>query len=135
KLRVLPGSLGAFLRSDLLSWRGKLSVFAECVRRARHADTDESIDAFARRRAGREAAEVFADALVTGIHAGDPALLSIKATFPRLVALEQQYGSVMRGLNRSAKQRRVEAKARGEPSPRPGRLGAFREGMGLLIAA
>ena len=31
------------------------------------------------------------------------------------------------------KQRRVEAKARGEPSPRPGRMWAFREGLGLLI--
>src|SRR5438067_221803 len=54
KLRVLPGSLGAFLRSDLLSWRGKLSFFAECIRRTRRLETDESIDAFARRRAGRE---------------------------------------------------------------------------------
>ena len=47
---------------------------------------------------GDEVADVFADALVTGIHAGDPALLSMRATFPRLVALEEQYGSVLKGL-------------------------------------
>ena len=32
KLRALPGSLGAFLRSDLLSWRGKLDFFLERFR-------------------------------------------------------------------------------------------------------
>src|SRR5437016_276980 len=28
RLRPLPGSLGGFLRSDLLTWRGKLSLLA-----------------------------------------------------------------------------------------------------------
>src|SRR5436190_8175610 len=88
KLRPLPGGLMAFFRSDLLSWRGKLNFLVERFRRPRRDDTDESIDAFARRRAGDEVADVFADALVTGIHAGDPALLSMPAAFPRLWALE-----------------------------------------------
>src|SRR5262249_24106359 len=74
KLRALPGSLGGFLRSDLLSFRGKLAFFLERFRNPRQKATDESIAAFARRRAGREAAEGFADALVTGIYAGGPAL-------------------------------------------------------------
>src|SRR5262249_34426591 len=71
KLQPLPHSLGTFLRSDLLSWRGKLGVLAERFRPRRRRDTDESVDAFARRRIGPEAATVLADALVTGIHAGD----------------------------------------------------------------
>src|SRR5438874_10673890 len=81
RLRRLPNSLGTFLRSDLLSWRGKLAFLGERFRPRRRATDDESIDAFARRRAGAEVAEVFADALVTGIYAGDPALLSMPATF------------------------------------------------------
>jgi oxygen-dependent protoporphyrinogen oxidase len=133
KLRLLPGSLGAFLRSDLLSWRGKLGVLTEPFRPGRRANADESIDAFARRRIGREAAEVLADAFVTGIHAGDPALLSVRAAFPRLAALEAEYGSVLKGLTRTARQRRADAAARGETYRRPGTMWSFREGLRLLI--
>src|SRR5438105_949416 len=35
RLRPLPGSVGAFLRSDLLSWRGKVSFLLERFRRRR----------------------------------------------------------------------------------------------------
>lgn len=132
QLKPLPGGFGAFLRSDLLSWRGKLSLLAERWRPRRPGMTDESIDAFARRRAGHEVAEVFADALVTGIHAGDPKLLSVRASFPRIVAFEEQYGSVMKGFSTVAKQRRAQAAARGEPSQR-GKMWSFRDGMRLLI--
>jgi oxygen-dependent protoporphyrinogen oxidase len=132
RLRALPGSPMSFLGSDLLSWRGKLSLLLERWRPRRRDGGDESIDAFARRRAGREAAEVLADALVTGIHAGDPALLSIRATFPRLVALEAEHGSLLKGMVAAARRRRAEAAARGEPVPRPGRMWSLREGLGLL---
>jgi oxygen-dependent protoporphyrinogen oxidase len=133
KLQALPGSVLAFVRSPLLSWRGKLAFLMERLRRSRAPVREESIDAFARRRAGREAAEIFADALVTGIHAGDPALLSMGAAFPRLVALEKEYGSVIKGLDRSARQRRREAAAQGKPYQRPGRMWAFRRGLRVLI--
>jgi protoporphyrinogen/coproporphyrinogen III oxidase len=135
KLRPLPGGLASFLGSDLLSWRGKLGLVLERFRRRPRGERDESIDAFARRRAGKEAAEVFADALVTGIYAGDPELLSLPATFPRLAALEREHGSVLKGLGRSARQRRAEARARGEPYQRPGRIWSFREGLRILIEA
>ena len=133
KLRLLPSDPVAFLRSDLLTWRGKLSVFAERFRRSSRPSEDETIDAFARRRAGREVAEVLVDAFVTGIHAGDPRLLSVRAAFPRLVALEEQYGSVLKGLIAAAKQRRRESSAHGEAQERPGRLWSFRDGLRLLV--
>ena len=72
RLKALPGGFGGLLGTDVLSWRGKLSLLLERFRKKRTEAGDESIDAFARRRAGNEAAEVFADALVTGIYAGDP---------------------------------------------------------------
>ncbi len=133
KLQALPGSPLAFLRSRLLSWRGKVDLFLERFRKRRQHGTDESIDAFVRRRAGREAAEILADALVTGIHAGDPCLLSVRAAFPRLVQFEEQYGSVLKGFGQAARQRRAEAAARGEPVRRPGKMWSFREGLRLLV--
>jgi oxygen-dependent protoporphyrinogen oxidase len=133
KLQLLPGGLGAFLKSNLLSWRGKLSFLLERFRHRRRDPADESIAAFARRRAGDEVAEVFADALVTGIHAGDPELLSIRAAFPRIARLEEQYGSVIKGLAQAARQRRAEAAARGEPYQRGGKLWSLRPGLRQLI--
>ena len=133
RLRRLPNSLKSFLVSDLLSWRGKLSVLLERFRPKRAEPSDEPIDAFVRRRAGREAADVLADALVTGIYAGDPTLLSVRAAFPRLATLEEQYGSVLKGLARTARQRRAEAAARGQPYRRTGRMWSFREGLRVAI--
>ncbi len=133
KLKPLPAGFGAFLRTDLLSWRGKLSLLWERFRSKRVDTTDESIDAFARRRAGNEAADVFADALVTGIYAGDPKLLSLSACFPRIAELEQEYGSVMKGFAGAAKKRRAEAKAKGVPYQRAGKLWSLRGGMRTLV--
>jgi oxygen-dependent protoporphyrinogen oxidase len=131
RLKPLPNSFASFVKSDLLSWRGKLALFMERFRPPRH-DVDESVLAFARRRAGKEI-ETLADALVTGIHAGDPALLSVGAAFPRLTAFERKHGSIFKGMAAAAKRRRAEAKARGEPYRRPGKMWSFREGLGLLI--
>ncbi len=133
QLKQLPGGLGAFLRTDLLSWRGKFSLLWERFRSKRIDTSDESIDAFARRRAGNEAADVFADALVTGIYAGDPKLLSLPACFPRIAELEREYGSVMKGFAGAAKKRRAEAKAQGVAYQRAGKLWSFQGGMRTLI--
>jgi oxygen-dependent protoporphyrinogen oxidase len=132
RLQPLPGGPGALLRSGLLSWRGKLSLLCERFRR-RGQIADESIDAFARRRAGSEAADVLADALVTGIYAGDPARLSLPACFPRVAEMERLHGSVMKGFAHAARQRRAEAAARGEPYRRPGQMWSCRAGLRTLI--
>src|SRR5260370_39449304 len=80
KLEPLPRSLVTFLTTPLLSWRGKVRLLAERWIRPHSFPSslgeeggvgeDESVDAFVRRRAGSETAEVLADALVTGIYAG-----------------------------------------------------------------
>lgn len=133
RLKQLPSSLGTFLRSDVLSWRGKLSLLMERLRPRGSQAEDESIEAFARRRAGDEVANTLADALVTGIYAGDPGLLSVRATFPRLAQLEQSHGSIIKGMAQSARQRRQAARDKGERPQRSGKLWSFREGLSLLI--
>src|SRR5207244_608100 len=135
RLRRLPSSLVTFLKSDLLSWRGKLSVLTERFRRRRADESDESVDAFVRRRAGTEAALILADALVTGIYAGDPSLLSVQASFPLVAQMEARYGSVMKGLAQTARQRRAEAAASGERYQGRSRMWSFREGLRLSIEA
>jgi oxygen-dependent protoporphyrinogen oxidase len=60
-------------------------------------------------------------------------LLSIRAAFPRVAHLEAEYGSVLKGMIRSARQRRQEAAARGEPYRRSGKMWSFRPGLRLLV--
>ena len=135
RLRCVPSSLGSFLTSSVLSWRGKFNLLREKYRK-RPADdlADESVAAFARRRVGDEVARVLADAAVTGIYASDPELLSVTAAFPRVVQFEREHGSVSRGMRVASRQRRRAAKARGD-RPHPPQLWSFREGLGVLVEA
>jgi oxygen-dependent protoporphyrinogen oxidase len=133
RLRKLPTGLLSFLTSGVLSWRAKLALLTERFRRPRLDLAEESINAFARRRTNAEVAETLADAFVTGIHAGDPALLSLRAAFPRFAELEREHGSLSRGMAATAKKRRAEARARGEAPRRGLRMWSFREGLGFLI--
>jgi len=134
KLRKLPGGPFGLLFSRLLSLRGKYSLFTEAWRkRPATVPPDETIAEFVTRRAGKEAAEVFADALVTGIHAGDPAQLSVAAAFPRLPVMEREAGSIIRGFIRAAKRRRLDAEARGEPKPGPQKMWSFGGGLQVLV--
>jgi oxygen-dependent protoporphyrinogen oxidase len=133
RLQQLPECLWQFIRSPLLSWRGKLAVLTERFQPPRADNADESVHDFAARRTNREVAEIFADALVTGIHAGDPHLLSMKAAFPRFAAMEREHGSLRSAMRHMAAVRRSEALAKGEMPRQGSRLLSFREGLRLLV--
>ena len=135
ELQKLPGDPLGLLRTPLLTIRGKLAMLAEPFRRRPgRLPAEESVAEFSRRRFGREAADIFVDALVTGIHAGDPERLSVRAAFPRLVKLEAEAGSVLRGFLRAAKVKKRLARERGEAS-QPQRMWSFDGGLGVLIDA
>lgn len=59
---------------------------------------DESLGSFVRRRLGREALERMAQPMVAGIYGADPWDLSLQATLPRFLKMEQEHGSVIRAL-------------------------------------
>lgn len=136
RMHKLPGSLPGILRTPLLSPRAKLKLLSEPFRaRPTNVPPDESIAEFATRRFGREVSDIFIDALVTGIHGGDPAKLSVAAAFPRLPKFERECGSVIRGFQRAAKARRLAAQADGKPKPGPQRMWSFKDGLRTLIEA
>ena len=135
QLHPLPVTLGSLLTTSLLSWSGKYRLLTERFRkRPLDLPADESVAEFGRRRAGANVTAVLVDALVTGIHAGDPELLSAAAAFPRLIQFEHEYGSVSRGMAAAARRRRREFRERGEPF-HPPRLWSFREGLRVLVDA
>jgi oxygen-dependent protoporphyrinogen oxidase len=108
----IPTRLGALARSRLFSWPGKLRMAADLVLPRRRSSQDESIASFFRRRLGRQALRRLGAPFLAGIHAGDAERLSIRATFPRLVEMEQRHGSLIRALVAA---RRAEAAAATPP--------------------
>lgn len=123
RLRLLPTSPPAFLRSDCLPWRARCRALLEPFIRRPAAGTDEeSVHDFALRRLGRGAAEILVDAMVTGIFAGDPRRLSLADAFPRLAAMEREHGSLLKGAMRGG-------------LGRHGTLTSFDRGMEVLIEA
>jgi oxygen-dependent protoporphyrinogen oxidase len=80
------------------------------------ADVEESIADFARRRFGAEIFEYAVDPFVAGVYAGDPERISMAAAFPRIHALEQKYGSVIRGQIQASRERRRNARHATAPS-------------------
>lgn len=119
----LPSSPQGLLTTKALSLRGKLSLILEPLRRRGSAD-GESVHDFAVRRFGREAAATIVDALVTGIHGGDPKLLELASAFPRLAKFEAEQGSVFQGFRNAAKARSG-----------PARMWSFTGGMQRLTDA
>jgi protoporphyrinogen/coproporphyrinogen III oxidase len=121
---ALPLSPPAILTSPLLSAGGKVRLAGEVFRPA-GGDPEESVMDFVSRRLGREPAERILDPFVSGIYAGDPAKLSVRAAFPRLWEAEQLGGSLTRGFLAMRKMRR----RNGTPPPPRARLLSFREGV------
>lgn len=105
-LAALPTSAGSFMTTPLFSMGAKLRLFAEPFIARRTAATEESIADFVRRRLGPEVLAVAVEPFVAGIMAADPERISVAAAVPRLHALEQQHGSLLRGALATAGERR-----------------------------
>jgi oxygen-dependent protoporphyrinogen oxidase len=117
RLHRFPSSVGSFLLSDLLSARGKLRMLLEPFQPT-HED-EETVDAFATRRLGWEAAQVLVDPIVSGIYAADAAQVSLQASLPELAAVASSNRSLLSRFLRST----------GRVNP----LISFRDGCGELV--
>ncbi len=136
RLQLVPQSPPAFAKSDVLSLKGKLRMAREPFVPPRRIFGDESVFRFASRRVGIEAAEKLIDPLVTGIYAGDVERLSLPAAFPKLRALEEQHGGLVRGmLARMFGRMGGEKASSGGPGGPGGDLTSFPDGMGEMIRA
>jgi oxygen-dependent protoporphyrinogen oxidase len=93
---VPMGPLSA-ITSPLWSFSGKLRVLKEPFIKANPAENEESAADFVRRRLGDELYRYAINPLIGGIYAGDPEQLSLRYAFPKLYALEQNHGGMIRG--------------------------------------
>src|SRR5215831_13077495 len=128
---MAPGSWRSLITTPVFSWRGKLRMALDLVVPRRTATDDESLAQFVTRRLGREALERMAQPMVGGIYTADPQYLSMQATMPQFVAMEQQHGSLIRAMLH--KQRDASTAAAGTSGPRYGLFVSFRQGMQTLV--
>ncbi len=127
QLKPAPLSPLAFFASSLFSARTKWNILRDLFGRSTPPDGDESVAAFMRRKFSAELLDKLVGPFVSGIYAGDPEKLSLRAAFPQLHEAERSAGSVIRGMMRAAKSK-PGAKQRAT-------LQTFREGNETLIKA
>ena len=106
----VPLSVRDFLSTDLISLKAKLRLLKEPFVSA--GDDEESIANFISRRLGSEPLHYAVNPFVSGVYAGDAKKLSIKHTFSSLYNMEQDHGSLLKGMlakrkNNSIKRRLV----------------------------
>lgn len=121
----LPNGLVSFLTTKLFSVSAKLRLLKEPFIKPSH-ETDESVADFVARRLGREFLDYAVAPFVGGIYAGDPEKISLRSTFPRLYALEREYGSLIGGMVKKLFNKKNKIK-----HPRP-KLFSFRDGLKIL---
>lgn len=95
---IVPTRFMPFVRSPLISLPGKLRLALEPLLPAKPGNDDESLALFVQRRLGAEILDKLAEPLMSGIYNTDPHDQSLLATFPRFRKLEQDYGSLTRGM-------------------------------------
>ena len=130
---MAPGSLWPFVTTRAFSWPGKLRMALDLVLPRRASEDDESLAAFVTRRLGREALERMAQPMLGGIYTADPRHLSMRATMPQFLEMEQHHRSLILALRH--RQRQAGAQQPGVSGARYGLFASFQHGMQTLVDA
>jgi oxygen-dependent protoporphyrinogen oxidase len=133
---MVPTAFKPMAQSRLISWPGKIRMGMDVFVPRRKTKDDESLASFVTRRLGRECLEKIAEPLIAGIHTSNPDNMSVLATFPRFVQMEQKSGSLIRGMIAALKDRPLASLA----PPKPGATKmtyfmSFKNGMQTLSEA
>ncbi len=132
RLREVPVSPLRFMVSDILSLSGRLRILREPFAKSSERE-DESIDEFASRRIGREAADYLVQPMVSGVFGGLADRLSLRSCFPVMHEMESRYGSLVRAMIAKRQAARQEKRRRGGPAGPGGWLTSFHGGLYRLI--
>ena len=123
-----PGLLG----SPLLGGGTRGAILRDIFGKSQAPETDESVAECTRRIFSVTLLERLVGPFVSGVYAGDPEKLSLRAAFPILYEAEVASGSVVRGIFPAMKQRRA---MRGNTLREKPTLQTFRQGNETLVRA
>jgi len=131
QLHALPMSPPAFFKTKLFSGKAKLRLLAEPFIGRSKDGYYQSIAEFVTRRLGNEFLDYAINPFVAGVYAGKPEELSVKSAFPKLYALEEEYGGLIVGTIRSIRKRKKSK----EVSKQSAKMFSFKDGMKVLPEA
>lgn len=123
-LSMNPNNL---LKFPLFTYKTRLRFLFEPFLPRTSKGEEVSVAEFIKRRLGKEFLDYVIEPFVAEVYAGDPAKLNIKAAYPKLFKLEQDYGSIIKGFKKAP----FEPKKRDELEG-SGRLFSFKKGMNQL---
>ncbi|KAI3946895.1 hypothetical protein MKW98_003458 [Papaver atlanticum] len=139
KLRPVPSKPADLPVFDLMSIRGKLRAGLGAIGiRPPPPDREESVEEFVRRNLGDEVFERLIEPFCSGVYAGDPAKLSMRAAFEKVWRLEQNGGSIIGGAFKAFQQKDKTPKPPRDPrlpKPKGQTVGSFKKGLAMLPAA
>lgn len=103
KLRAAPTKPQEFLKSDIISFGTKIKIFKEKWFPPKPLDnlSKKSVYEFVENHFGSEVAENIVRSALIGIFAGDAKLLSVEKTFKKLITMEKEHKSLLKGLKTS----------------------------------
>ncbi|MCI4669082.1 MAG: protoporphyrinogen oxidase [Bacteroidia bacterium] len=126
KYRKLPTGPISLLTSRTLSFKAKGALIKERNLPPQFVNGD-SIDAFFRKRLGDEWTDYVVYPFISGVFAGDPRQLLIEKAFPRILKLEEEHSSLIRGMmaNRKSQNHRGTISFSGGIQQMTNRLGHY----------
>ena len=140
KLRPTPSGLDA-LTFDLMSIPGKIraGLGAFGLVKDPMPSYEESVEQFVKRNLGDEAYYRLIDPFCSGVYAGDPSKLSMKAAFGKVYDLEKKGGSIFGGVLKLFSEKRANPPPPRDPrlpsKPKGQTVGSFRRGLQTLPLA
>lgn len=98
----IPTRLMPMVTTGMFGPIGKLRAAMDLVLPRVYKGKDLSLDEFFGRRLGRQVVENMIEPLLSGIYSGSLKDMSLEATLPRFMQVEQKYRSLILGMNRLA---------------------------------
>ncbi|MDX9729651.1 MAG: protoporphyrinogen oxidase [Bacteroidales bacterium] len=129
KWEPLPSGLFSAVTTPLFTLKDKFRILGEPFRKP-GSNPDESVADMVRRRLGKSFLDYAVDPFISGIYAGDPSRLVTRYALPKLYALEQNYGSFIRGTVKKAREPKSDDDRKATKE-----VFSVQGGLGNLIAA
>jgi len=131
-----PTKIVPLATSGLYSWPGKirmgLDLFIPKKRQPETGIEDESLESLVVRRLGRECLDRVAEPLVGGVNGSNPATMSVLATYPMLLEMEQEHGSLIKGFLAQRQKTAEMKKLAPKGTPARTMFSSFRQGLGYF---
>lgn len=131
KLQNVPMGLGV-LGCSVMAGGTRGAILKDILGKSRAPQPDESVAAFVRRKFSATLLDRLVGPFVSGIYAGDPEKISLRAAFPVLYEAESASGSIVRGAFKVMQKRKAE---RGNVPREKAILQTFQRGNETLIRA